>query len=302
MNIIAPIRRVLPYLGRIAVTVIIAVAAVFAGHYLWRYYQVEPWTRDGRVRADVVQIAPDVSGLVTRVDVVNDQTVVRGQPLFYIDRDRFELALRQANAVVASQRESLAQARREAQRNRELGNLVAAESTEQSGSKVAQGEALLAQALVARDLAALNLQRTVVVAPTDGSLSDLTIRVGDYATAGKPVLALIDAHSLRIEGYFEETKLRSVHVGQRVTVRLMGDSALLHGHVQSIAPGIEDRERASSANLLPNVNPTFSWVRLAQRIPVRVVLDEPAGEARLIVGRTATVTIVGPVPAPGRLP
>jgi len=302
VNIIAPIRRVLPYLGRIAVTVIIAVAAVFAGHYLWRYYQVEPWTRDGRVRADVVQIAPDVSGLVTRVDVVNDQTVVRGQPLFYIDRDRFELALRQANAVVASQRESLAQARREAQRNRELGNLVAAESTEQSGSKVAQGEALLAQALVARDLAALNLQRTVVVAPTDGSLSDLTIRVGDYATAGKPVLALIDAHSLRIEGYFEETKLRSVHVGQRVTVRLMGDSALLHGHVQSIAPGIEDRERASSANLLPNVNPTFSWVRLAQRIPVRVVLDEPAGEARLIVGRTATVTIVGPVPAPGRLP
>ena len=296
------IRRVLPALGRIAVTAIVTVAAVFAARFLWRYYQVDPWTRDGRVRADVVQIAPDVSGLVTRVDVVNDQTVTRGQPLFTIDRDRFELALRQANAVVAAQRESLAQARREAERNRELGNLVAAESTEQSVSRVAQGEALLAQALVARDLAALNLQRTAVTAPTDGSLTDLTIRVGDYVTVGRPVLALIDAHSLRIEGYFEETKLGGVHVGQPVTVRLMGDSALLHGHVQSIAPGIEDRERASSSNLLPNVNPTFSWVRLAQRVPVRIALDEPPGDARLIAGRTATVTVVGPVPAASRQP
>ena len=296
------VRRVLPAIGRIAVTAAVTVAAVFAARFLWRYYQVDPWTRDGRVRADVVQIAPDVSGLVTRVDVVNDQTLTRGQPLFTIDRDRFELALRQANAVVAAQRESLAQARREAERNRELGNLVAAESTEQSVSRVAQGEALLAQALVARDLAALNLQRTAVTAPTDGSLTDLTIRVGDYVTAGRPVLALIDARSLRIEGYFEETKLGGVHVGQPVTVRLMGDSALLHGHVQSIAPGIEDRERASSSNLLPNVNPTFSWVRLAQRVPVRIALDEPPGDARLIAGRTATVTVVGPVPAASRRP
>lgn len=298
----SPIRRVLPLLGRVAVTVIVAVAAVFAARFLWRYYQVDPWTRDGRVRADVVQIAPDVSGLVTRVDVLNDQAVTRGQPLFTIDRDRFELALRQANAVVAAQRENLAQARREAERNRELGNLVAAESTEQSVSRVAQGEALLAQALVARDLAALNLQRTVVTAPTDGSLSDLTIRVGDYVTAGRPVLALIDAHSLRIEGYFEETKLRGVHVGQPVTVRLMGDSTLLHGHVQSIAPGIEDRERASSSNLLPNVNPTFSWVRLAQRVPVRIALDEKPGDVRLIAGRTATVTVIDPAAAANRRP
>jgi len=302
VTLMSRVRRVLPAIGRIAVTAAVTVAAVFAARFLWRYYQVDPWTRDGRVRADVVQIAPDVSGLVTRVDVVNDQTLTRGQPLFTIDRDRFELALRQANAVVAAQRESLAQARREAERNRELGNLVAAESTEQSVSRVAQGEALLAQALVARDLAALNLQRTAVTAPTDGSLTDLTIRVGDYVTAGRPVLALIDARSLRIEGYFEETKLGGVHVGQPVTVRLMGDSALLHGHVQSIAPGIEDRERASSSNLLPNVNPTFSWVRLAQRVPVRIALDEPPGDARLIAGRTATVTVVGPVPAASRRP
>jgi multidrug resistance efflux pump len=237
---------------------------------------------------------------VTRVEVANDQPIKQGQPLFCIDRERFELALRQANAVVAAQRVSLDQAKREADRNHGLGELVAVETTEQSDSKVAQGEAALTQALVARDLAALNLQRTVVLAPTDGYLSDLTIRAGDYVTAGRPVLALIDVHSLRIEGYFEETKLRGVRVGQEATVRLMGDGALLHGHVQSIAAGIEDRERGASSSLLPNVNPTFSWVRLAQRVPVRIGLDQVPSDVRLITGRTATVAIVERPTAKGK--
>jgi multidrug resistance efflux pump len=292
MNIPSKLQRALLAIGKVALTVAVALVAIVAGRQLWRHYQVEPWTRDGRVRADVVEIAADVSGLVTRVEVANDQPVKQGQPLFYIDRDRFELALRQANAAVAAQRVSLDQAKREAKRNHTLGELVAGETTEQGDSKVAQSEAGLAQALVAKDLAALNLHRTVVFAPADGFLSDLTIRAGDYVTAGRPVLALIDAHSLRVEGYFEETKLRGVHVGQEATVRLMGDGTLLHGHVQSIAPGIEDRERGASSSLLPNVNPTFSWVRLAQRIPVRISLDRVPGDVRLIAGRTATVAIV----------
>ncbi|MBQ1541013.1 MAG: efflux RND transporter periplasmic adaptor subunit [Caulobacteraceae bacterium] len=278
---------------RIAVTLAFVAAAVFAGSKLWRRYQVEPWTRDGRVRADVVQIAPDVSGLVTDVAVADNQPVKRGQVLFHVDRARYAIALRQAQAAVAAQGAALDQARREAARNRALGDLIAQETAEQSRARVEQAAAALAQAETSRDLAALNLQRTVVVAPMDGYLSDLPLRAGDYVTAGKPVMALVDVASFHVEGYFEETKLKGVAIGQQVSIRIMGDGRPLRGHVQSISAGIEDRERTSGANLLPNVNPTFSWVRLAQRVPVRIALDETPNDLRMIAGRTATVAIVG---------
>ena len=287
------LKTVLPTVGRFAVTAAVVAAAVVGGRALWTHYQVDPWTRDGRVRADVVQVAPDVSGLVTRVEAVNDQTVKAGQPLFYVDRERYALALRQADANVAAARATLSQARRELVRNRALGELVAAESTEQSASKVEQADAALAQAAAARDVARLNLDRTVVHAPTDGFLSDLTLRAGDYVTAGKPVLALIDSRSFRVEGYFEETKLSGLKIGMPVSVRIMGEPGVLKGHIQSIAAGIEDRDRVAGANLLPNVNPTFSWVRLAQRVPVRVALDQTPSDLRMIAGRTATVAVLG---------
>ena len=287
------LKTVLSNTGRFAVTAAVVAIAVLGGRALWTHYQVDPWTRDGRVRADVVQVAPDVSGLVTKVDAVNDQTVKAGQPLFHVDRERYSLALRQADANVAAARATLSQARRELVRNRALGELVAAESTEQSASKVEQADAALAQADAARDVAKLNLERTVVYAPTDGFLSDLTLRTGDYVTAGKPVLALIDSRSFRVEGYFEETKLSGLKVGMPVSVRVMGEPGTLKGHIQSIAAGIEDRDRVAGANLLPNVNPTFSWVRLAQRVPVRVALDQTPGDLRMIAGRTATVAVLG---------
>jgi RND family efflux transporter MFP subunit len=280
-------------LVRIAVTLAIVAAALVAAQRLWVHFQRDPWTRDGRVRADVVQVAPDVAGLVTQVAVGNDATVKRGQVLFLVDRDRYALALRQADAAVAAQRSTLAQARRELGRNQELGDLVAGEALEQTQAKAEQAQAMLAQALAARDVAALNLQRTVVRAPVDGYLSDLTLRTGDYVSPGKPVLALIDARSFRVEGYFEETKLPGLSIGQPVQVKIMGEAAPLRGHIASIAPGIEDRDRTSGASLLPSVSPTFSWVRLAQRVPVRVALDQTPANIRLIAGRTATVEVLG---------
>lgn len=285
-----------PVAFRVLVTLIAVIAAVFAANWMWGHYQVDPWTRDGRVRADVAQVSPDVSGLVTAVSVVDNQTVHKGQRLLTLDQPRFRLALEQAEAALLAQNTALAQARREDARNRKLGDLVPAETTEQGASKIAQLQAAVAQAVVARDAARLNLERTVVYAPLDGTAANVVAHPGDYLSAGKPALALVDAGSLHVEGYFEETKLSKIRVGDRATVQLVGDPRHWQGRVSSIAPGIEDRERTPSGDLLPSVNPTFSWVRLAQRIPVRIHLDNAPPEL-LIAGRTATV-VVHPNTAP----
>jgi RND family efflux transporter MFP subunit len=280
--------------SRIVVTAVVLVAALIALRYLWDRYERDPWTRDGRVRADVVQIAPDVSGLVTDVLVHDNQVVKKGQALFVIDQPRFELALRQSEAAVASAQAQVDEAALEDKRNHNLGNLVSTELTQQGGTKLAQAQAALAQAVVAHDTAKLNMDRTTVLAPVNGYITNFELRPGNYAAAGHPLFALVDSDSLHIDGYFEETKLPRIHVGDRVSVLLMGESRLLYGHVESIAGGIEDRERSPSSNLLSNVNPTFNWVRLAQRVPVRVALDKPPPDVRLIAGRTATVSVLGP--------
>jgi multidrug resistance efflux pump len=279
--------------GRVVVTAVVVVAALVALRYLWDRYERDPWTRDGRVRADVVQVAPDVSGLVTDVLVHDNQTVKKGQALFVIDQPRFELALRQSEAAVASAQAQVDEAVLEDKRNHNLGNLVSTELLQQGGTKLAQAQAALAQAVVAHDTAKLNMERTTVLAPVNGYITNFELRPGNYAAAGRPIFALVDSDSLHVDGYFEETKLPRIHVGDRVSVLMMGESRLLYGHVESIAGGIEDRERGPSASLLPNVAPTFNWVRLAQRVPVRVKLDNPPADVRLIAGRTATVSVLG---------
>jgi RND family efflux transporter MFP subunit len=278
-------------LVRSAATIVIVVIAVVAAIAMWNHYERSPWTRDGRVRADVVRVTPDIGGLVTSVAVHDNQEVKAGDLLFVIDRPRYALALEQAEAQVASARATLGQARREAARDLALGDLVAAEAHEQNVARVATAQAALAQAMSSRDAAALNLKRTRVAASVNGVVTNLDLHPGDYLAAGKQAMALVDRDSLRVEGYFEETKLPLVCIGAPVTVRLMGEAANLHGRVESIAYGINDTTRSDSGNLLPTVQPTFSWVRLAQRIPVRVKLNKVPAGMRLIAGRTATVTV-----------
>nr|WP_217910286.1 HlyD family secretion protein [Paraburkholderia youngii] len=272
-------------------TLIVVVVAAFVLWKLVNYYLFAPWTRDGHVRADVIQVAPDVSGLISSVEVMDNQQVKQGQVLFRIDQARYTLALRQAEATAQQRRATLDQARREYARNRQLGNLVAAEVLEESRSRVDAGEAALADANVAIDTAKLNLERSTIKSPVDGYLNDRAPRAGEFVAAGRAVVAVVDMHSFRVDGYFEETKLRGIDIGQPVDIIVMGEPKPLRGHVQSIVAGIEDRDRTQSANLLPNVNPAFSWVRLAQRIPVRVALDEVPADFRLIAGRTATVSV-----------
>ncbi len=275
----------------VAITLIAVGAALWAGLRLWDRYELQPWTRDGRVRANVVQIAPDVSGLVTAVPVMDNQTVAAGALLFEVDHARFELALRQARAQLAAQQVVLAQAQRESARNRELGSLVSQEAREQTRSRAEQARAAVAQAEVAVDAAQLNLQRAEVRAPSAGTITNFDLRQGAYASAGHPVLALVDGQSLYVEGYFEETKLPRIHIGDAVEIRPMGASHPLTGRVESFSAGIADRDRSTSANLLPSVNPSFNWVRLAQRIPVRVRLDPLPPGTRLVAGETVTVAV-----------
>ncbi|WPN58218.1 HlyD family secretion protein [Pseudomonas sp. P9_31] len=279
-------------LGRVVLTLLIVTFAVVVVWRMVMYYMFAPWTRDGHIRADIVQIAPDVSGLIQQVEVRDNQWVKRGQVLFSIDQDRFKLALRQAKAAIADRQETLAQAQREAKRNRGLGNLVPAEQLEESQSRVARAEVALMEAQVTVDSAQLNLDRSLIRSPVDGYVNDRAPRSQEFVTAGRPVLSVVDSNSFHIDGYFEETKLDGIHVGQRVDIRVVGDRARLRGHVESIVAGIEDRDRSSGSNLLPNVNPAFSWVRLAQRIPVRIAFDEVPEDFRMIAGRTATVSII----------
>ena len=277
------------WLLRRAITLAVAAVAMFALHSLWTHYELAPWTRDGRVRADVVSIASDVPGFVVKVAVHDNQVVSKGDALFELDRSRYEIALQQALATVARQRASLAEAGREAHRNDSLGEVVSSEVREQSRTRMQEASAELQRGLADLAAARLNLQRTRVVAPVNGIVTNLELRPGNYLTAGRQGLALVDSDSLHVDGYFEETKLPRLHEGDRVSVRLMGESQLLYGYVQSIAPAIFDRERTPTGDLVANINPTFSWVRLAQRVPVRIKLDPGPLDVRLIVGRTATV-------------
>jgi multidrug resistance efflux pump len=282
----------LPAIGRVGITLLATAGAVYAGWQLWRHYEVEPWTRDGRVKAYVVPVAPDVTGLVTKVHVHDNQEVKAGDPLFEIDRARFELALRQAEAQVVAARAALDQALRENKRNTQLDDLVSQEIREQGQTRSDQARAALAQAEVNRDTAKLNLERTHVVASADGFVTNLDLRVGAYASASHPVMAVVDRNSFYVEGYFEETKLPGIHLGDRVKVSLMGSKQAISGHVESFAEGIADRDRSTGQNLLPNVNPTFNWVRLAQRIPVRVAIDAVPADLRLVAGQTVTVQVL----------
>jgi RND family efflux transporter MFP subunit len=283
--------RLTSTITRSAATIVLVVVALIVGLWMWNHYERSPWTRDGRVRADVVRVTPDIGGLVTQVAIHDNQLVKAGDLLFVIDTPRYRLAVLQAQAQVASARAALNQAQREAQRDLSLGDLVAAETHEQNVAKVLTARAALAEANSMEDGAALNLQRTHVVAGVNGVVTNLDLHRGDYVAAGQQAMALIDSDSLRVEGYFEETKLPLIRIGAPVRVSLMGESSELKGRVESIASGINDSSRSNSGNLLSTVEPTFSWVRLAQRIPVRIKLTDVPRDVRLIAGRTATVTI-----------
>jgi multidrug resistance efflux pump len=285
-------------LRRFAPTGLMVLLALWAGCKLWDYYFDAPWTRDGHVRADVVPVAPDVSGFVSDVLVRDNQQVQRGDVLFRIDRARYTIALEQAEAVLDARRATLDNANADLKRYSALTTdvVVSRQRMDQVVATQATAKANYDQAAADRSLANLNLERSEVRASVSGIVSNNELRPGAYLTPGKGVMALLDTDTLHIQGYFEETKLQRIHIGDPVAVRLMGSSHVLQGKVESVAAGIEDRDCSNGSTLLANVNPTFNWVRLAQRVPVRIALDRADERNELVAGATATVEVLGSGP------
>ena len=277
---------------RLAITLSVVAAAVILGQMLWVRYMDSPWTRDGRVRADVVNIAPDVAGLVTAVNVRDNQLVHRGDILFSIDAEHYRNAMAEARALVAERKAQLDMKRGQAIRRAALDEqIVSRENREDSDALAAGARAEYEGALARLEQARLNLERTIIRSPVDGWVSNLLVRPGDFAQIGASKLAVIDQHSFWVYGYFEEHKLSLMHLGDPAEIQLLNSTQVLHGHVESIARGITDRDNPTDVRLLANVNPSFNWVRLAQRVPVRIALDPLPNNLTLVAGMSCSVII-----------
>lgn len=269
-------------------------AALWMGRSAWDHYMESAWTRDGRVKADVVTISADVAGTVTEVRVRDNQLVQKGDVLFVVDKARYENAVLQARSVLAMQQVEKGRRASEAKRRGSLDDaVVSAESKETAEFAVGTASAQYQAALSSVHLAELNLERTVVRAPVTGYVTNLNVHPGDFAAVGASKLALVDSESFYVVGYFEETKLPLLKLNDKVDVRLMSGDTLLQGHIESIARGITDRDANLGRELLADVNPTFNWVRLAQRVPVRVHIDAKPKDLDLVAGTTCTVVIHG---------
>lgn len=280
---------------RVLVTMIAVAIAAACGWYLWLTYQESPWTRDGRVRANVVTVAPDIAGAVIDVAVKDNQVLRIGDVLFTVDRARYQLALTDAEAALAGAKATADERQDELERRQKLTSAsISDEALSQARNAALAAKASYDQAVAAIGVAKLNLARTEVRSPVNGYVTNLLLDRGDYATVGHPMVAIVDSDSYYVAGYFEETKLRHIKIGDKVSIRLMGFEAPLQGHVQSVARAITDRDNAIGSDLIANVTPTFSWVRLAQRIPVRIAIDTVPNGIALSAGMTATVVVTDP--------
>ncbi|WP_147200038.1 p-hydroxybenzoic acid efflux pump subunit AaeA [Pantoea sp. MBD-2R] len=280
-------------ISRFAITIILVIIAVLLIFRAWVFYTESPWTRDAKFNADVVAIAPDVSGLITDVRVRDNQLVKKGQVLFVVDQPRYQQALNQAEADVAYYQALVSEKRREATRRNQLGvSAMSREAIEQANNDYQTTEHQLAKAVATRDTAKLDLERTVVKAPSDGWVTNLNVYGGEFITRGSTAVALVQQHTFYVLAYMEETKLDGVRPGYRVEITPLGSNRVLHGTVDSIAAGVTNSSSTVDSKGMATIDSNLEWVRLAQRVPVRIHLDQQPGNL-YPSGTTATVIITG---------
>ncbi|QIX96169.1 p-hydroxybenzoic acid efflux pump subunit AaeA [Cedecea sp. FDAARGOS_727] len=278
---------------RTAITLLLVLLAFIAIFRAWVFYTESPWTRDARFTADVVAIAPDVSGLITTVDVQDNQLVKKDQVLFTIDQPRYQKALEQADADVAYYQALASEKRREAGRRNTLGiQAMSREEIDQSNNVLQTVLHQLDKAQATRDLAKLDLQRTVIRAPADGWVTNLNVHTGEFINRGATSVALVKQNSFYILAYMEETKLDGIRPGYRVQITPLGSNRVLRGSVDSISAGVTNASSTSDSKGMATVDSNLEWVRLAQRVPVRIRLDQQQGNL-YPAGTTATVVVTG---------
>ncbi|TNV19913.1 p-hydroxybenzoic acid efflux pump subunit AaeA [Buttiauxella sp. B2] len=278
---------------RTAITLILVLLAFIAIFRAWVFYTESPWTRDARFTADVVAIAADVSGLITDVQVHDNQLVKKNQILFTIDQPRYQKALEQAQADVAYYQTLSVEKRREAGRRNSLGiQAMSREEIDQSNNVLQTVMHQLAKAEATRDLAQLDLQRTVIRAPADGWVTNLNVYTGEFITRGSTAVALVKQDSFYILAYMEETKLDGIRPGYRVQITPLGSNRVLRGTVDSISAGVTNASSTKDTKGMATVDSNLEWVRLAQRVPVRIHLDEQQGNL-YPAGTTATIVVTG---------
>lgn len=273
-------------------TVMILFAAGLGALVIWSFYVTAPWTRDGRVRVQVASVAPQVSGQVVELRASDNQYVHKGDVLYVIDPFNFKVAVDEARQQLEMKAADAEVKRLQAERRRKLTDLATTpEEQQQYVGSSTQALAAFKAAQLHLAQAEINLRRTQVRSPVNGFVTNLLMRVGDYAHEGTANISVIDADSYWIDGYFEETKLARICVGDRAEARLMGYPPPIVGRVDTITRGIGVSDAAPGTQGLPNVDPIYTWVRLAQRVPIRIVItDIPAG-VPLISGLTATITV-----------
>jgi RND family efflux transporter MFP subunit len=251
---------------------------------------------DGTVRAYVVTIAPEVAGRIVDLPVADNQLVHKGDLLMVIDATDYKIAVDLADAAVQQAEANMQNAKTQSQRRQKLTDLAVTQEEQQTFATSALAtQASYKQALANLDQARTNLDRTRITSPVDGYVTNLLVQLGDYTTVGQNKLAVVDANSFWVDGYFEETNLERIHIGDPASIKLMGFGENVHGHVESVARGINVPNAQPDQSGLASVNPIFTWVRLAQRVPVRIHIDQVPPGVHLIVGTTATVQIDPPV-------
>src|SRR6516165_8633122 len=258
----------------------------------WDYYVTAPWTRDGRVRVQVASVAPQISGQIVELKVGDNQFVHQGDVLYVIDPFDFEVALREGKAQAQQRAADLQVKEVQSERRQRLSSLATTPEEQQTSAGAAvQAKAVFEAAQQHVAQAEINLRRTQVRSPVNGYVTNLMMRVGDFAHEGATNISVIDTDSYWIDGYFEETKLAQICIGDRVEAKLMGYAEPILGHVASVTRGIVVTDAAAGTQGLPNPNPVYTWVRLAQRVPVRIAIDHVPPGVPLVSGLTATVTI-----------
>jgi len=290
--------RVVPIL----ITLGTVAAAVLLAWATWQVYMGSPWTRDGTVRAYVVTMAPEVAGRIVKLPVADDQFVHKGDVLFEIDPADYRIALEQAQAQAKRDGAALDYARENESRQARLAKegWATTDIYQQTTSTLRQSEGGVALDKAAVAKAQLDLSRTVIRSPVNGYVTNLLAQFGDYASVGQKLISVVDTDSFWVDGYFEETSLGRIHEGDPATVKLMGYSQLVRGHVGGVARGINIPNAQPDQAGLASVNPIFTWVRLARRVPVRIHIDQVAAGVRLVAGMTATVQIDPSPSAPPR--